>query len=97
MNPQLAERNDAADVVEQVVLEGKYCGYVGRQAEAVERFRRMEGRSIPTHFDYHAVPQLRAEAREKLHRIRPANLGQASRISGISSADLALLLIYLDD
>ena len=61
-----------------------------------ERFQRMESRPIPAHFDYAAVPQLRAEAREKLSRVRPLNLGQASRISGISPADLAILLVYLD-
>jgi tRNA uridine 5-carboxymethylaminomethyl modification enzyme len=86
----------AADVVEQVVLEAKYAGYVGRQAAQVERFRRLESRAIPPHFDYDAVPQLRAEAREKLSRVRPASLGQAGRISGICPADLAVLMIYLE-
>ncbi len=86
----------AADVVEQVVLEAKYSGYIHRQAEQVERFQRMESRPIPAQFDFAAVPQLRAEAKEKLGRIRPANLGQAGRISGISPADLAVLLIYLE-
>jgi tRNA uridine 5-carboxymethylaminomethyl modification enzyme len=62
----------------------------------VERFRRMEGRVIPTHLDFGAIPQLRIEAREKLTRVRPTNLGQASRISGITPADLAVLLFYLD-
>ncbi len=85
-----------ADVVEQVTLEAKYSGYIHRQAEQVERFQRMESRPIPAHFDFAALPQLRAEAREKLGRIRPANLGQAGRISGISPADLAVLMIYLD-
>jgi tRNA uridine 5-carboxymethylaminomethyl modification enzyme len=85
----------AADVIEQVVLEAKYAGYIGRQSAQVERFQRLEGRPIPATFDYSAVPQLRAEAREKLGRIRPANLGQASRISGINPADLAVLLLYL--
>ena len=85
-----------ADVVEQVVLEAKYSGYIHRQAEQVERFQRMESRPIPAHFDFAAVPQLRAEAKEKFGRIRPANLGQAGRISGISPADLAVLLIYLE-
>lgn len=83
------------DVVEQVVLEAKYAGYIDRQAAQVERFQRLEGQPIPPTFDYAAVPQLRAEAKEKLSRIRPANLGQASRISGISPADLAVLLIYV--
>jgi tRNA uridine 5-carboxymethylaminomethyl modification enzyme len=86
----------AAEVVEQVVLEAKYAGYIHRQSEQVERFQKLESRSIPLHFDYTAVPQLRAEAKEKLSRIRPANIGQAGRISGINPADLAVLLIYLD-
>ena len=81
----------AADVVEQVVLEAKYAGYIDRQAAQVERFQRLESRPIPAHFDFAAVPQLRAEAKEKLSRIRPASLGQAGRISGISPADLAVL------
>jgi tRNA uridine 5-carboxymethylaminomethyl modification enzyme len=78
-----------------VVLEAKYAGYISRQAAQVERFHKLESRPIPSHFDYAAIPQLRAEAREKLGRIRPATLGQASRISGISPADLAVLVVYL--
>ena len=86
----------AADVIEQVVLESKYAGYIYRQAAQVERFQRMEARTIPSHFDFAALPQLRMEAKEKLGRIRPTSLGQAGRISGISPADLALVLMYLD-
>jgi tRNA uridine 5-carboxymethylaminomethyl modification enzyme len=96
MSPGVQALNTPADALEQVVLEAKYSGYIHRQAEQVERFHRLESRPIPAHFDYAAVPQLRAEAREKLSRVRPVNLGQASRISGISPADLAVLLIYLD-
>jgi tRNA uridine 5-carboxymethylaminomethyl modification enzyme len=86
----------APDVIEQVVLEAKYAGYIERQAAQVERFRRLEARPIPAHFDYAAVPQLRAEAREKLARVRPTSVGQAGRISGVSPADLTVLLFYLD-
>jgi tRNA uridine 5-carboxymethylaminomethyl modification enzyme len=96
MHPDLKRKELSQDVVEQVVLDAKYAGYVGRQAAAVERFARLEGRPIPASFDYEAVPQLRVEAREKLGRIRPANMGQASRISGINPADLAVLLLYLE-
>ncbi len=96
MEPGVQALGTPLDALEQVVLEAKYSGYIHRQAEQVERFQRLESRPIPAHFDYAAVPQLRAEAREKLGRVRPANLGQASRISGISPADLAVLLIYLD-
>jgi tRNA uridine 5-carboxymethylaminomethyl modification enzyme len=93
---ELVEWNVRPDVVEQIVVEAKYSGYVDRQAAEVDRFRRMEGKSIPPHLDFAAIPQLRVEAREKLTRVRPANLGQASRISGITPADLAVLLFYLD-
>jgi tRNA uridine 5-carboxymethylaminomethyl modification enzyme len=96
MNRGVLALQTPRDALEQVILESKYAGYIHRQAEQIERFQRMESRPIPAHFDYAAVPQLRAEAREKLSRIRPLNLGQASRISGISPADLAVLLVYLD-
>ncbi|HTU17809.1 MAG TPA: tRNA uridine-5-carboxymethylaminomethyl(34) synthesis enzyme MnmG [Gemmataceae bacterium] len=96
MNPGVQTLQTPPDALEQVILEAKYSGYIHRQAEQVQRFQRLESRPIPPHFDYAAVSQLRAEAREKLSRVRPLNLGQASRISGISPADLAILLIYLD-
>ncbi|MGH7227436.1 MAG: FAD-dependent oxidoreductase, partial [Gemmataceae bacterium] len=94
--PDVQALRTPPEALEQVLLEAKYAGYVQRQTAQIERFARLESRPIPTHFDYEAVPQLRAEAREKLSRIRPLNLGQASRISGINPADLAILLIYLD-
>jgi tRNA uridine 5-carboxymethylaminomethyl modification enzyme len=96
LEPGLKEWKAPPGAIEQVVLEAKYAGYIERQAAQVERFGRLESRPIPPHFDYQALPQMRAEAREKLARIRPTSLGQASRISGISSADLAVLLLYLD-
>lgn len=95
-HPALAEWETRPDVVEQVVLEAKYSGYIDRQAVEVERFRRMEGKRIPTSLNFTAIPQLRQEAREKLDRIRPTSLGQASRVSGITPADLAVLLFYLE-
>jgi tRNA uridine 5-carboxymethylaminomethyl modification enzyme len=95
-HPPLRAWDTRPDVVEQVVLEAKYGGYIERQAGEVERFRRMEGKRIPEYFDYTAVPQLRREARDKLARVRPTSLGQASRVSGITPADLAVLLFYLD-
>jgi len=85
----------SADVVEQVTIEAKYDGYVGRQVDQIERFRRLETKPIPNHIDYRSIPQLRAEAREKFERIRPISLGQAGRISGISPSDIATLLIFL--
>jgi tRNA uridine 5-carboxymethylaminomethyl modification enzyme len=94
--PALAGWDTSPAVVEQVVLVAKYSGYIELQARDVERFRKMEGRRIPEAFDYAAVPQLRVEARQKLAKVRPASVGQASRISGITPADLAVLLFYLE-
>ena len=84
-----------ADVIDQVTIEAKYDGYIGRQLEQVDRFRSMEEKRIPADLDYHAIPQLRAEAREKFERVRPLSIGQAGRISGISPSDIATLLIQL--
>lgn len=83
------------EVIEQLVLEARYMGYIKRQEQEIDRFRRNEDLNIPEHFRYESVVQLRAEAREKLSRIRPRNLGQAGRISGINPADLAVLMLYL--
>ncbi len=95
-HPPLRAWDARPDVVEQVVLEAKYSGYIDRQAGEVERFRRMEEKRIPPYFDFAAVPQLRREARDKLSKVRPTSLGQAGRVSGITPADLAVLLFYLD-
>ena len=84
-----------ADVAEQVLFDTKYSGYVARQQQQIERQRRMSERRIPDQFDYGQIMHLRQEAREKLSRIRPLSLGQASRISGITPADVALLLAHL--
>ena len=82
-------------VIEQVTIETKYAGYIQRQAVEVERQQRTQATVIPETFDFRAVPQLRREAQEKLSKVRPRNLGQAARVSGITPADLALLLVYL--
>ncbi len=94
--PQLREWNTQPEVVEQIVLEHKYNGYITRQAAQIERFQQLENKVIPGSFDFMAVPQLRAEAREKLTKVRPTSIGQASRVSGITPADLAVLLFYLN-
>jgi tRNA uridine 5-carboxymethylaminomethyl modification enzyme len=96
MHPALLDVPYSLDVIEQVTLELKYAGYIDRQSAAIEKFQRMEHKPIPSTFDYAALPQLRLEAREKLGAIRPTNLGQASRISGISPADLAVVMMYLE-
>ena len=90
-----SDRRIRPDVIDQVTIEAKYNGYIGRQVEQIERFRRLEDKPIPDDLDYRAIPQLRAEAREKFQRIRPLSLGQAGRISGISPADIATLLVHL--
>ena len=84
-----------AEVTEQVEISVKYEGYIQRQLEEVEELHRMESRALPSDVDYAAIQGLRLEAREKLNAIRPLNLGQASRISGVSPADLAALMIWL--
>jgi tRNA uridine 5-carboxymethylaminomethyl modification enzyme len=96
MVPGLREYDQWPRAVEQVVLEMKYAGYIERQSRELDRFHRMEDKPIPSQFDFTAVPQLRAEAREQLQKIRPQTLGQAGRVSGIGTADLAVLLMYLE-
>ena len=83
------------DVTEQVEIELKYSGYIERQQRQVEQFKKTESRRIPENLDYDEVPSLRIEARQKLKKIRPENIGQASRISGVSPADISVLLVYL--
>jgi tRNA uridine 5-carboxymethylaminomethyl modification enzyme len=86
----------SAEVAEQVVNDIKYSGYLARQQLDVERQRRLSEKRIPANFDFHALRQLRVEAREKLAKVQPASLAQASRISGITPADLALVLVHLE-
>ena len=74
----------------------KYEGYIRRQRAEVEEFARLESRLLPEELDYSGIDGLRLEAREKLAAIRPRSLGQAGRISGVSPADLAALMIYLE-
>ena len=83
-------------VWEEVVINLKYEGYINRQLRQVEEFRRMEDRRLPRDIDYGAVTGLRTEARQKLNAIRPDNFGQASRISGVSPADITALMIYIE-
>jgi tRNA uridine 5-carboxymethylaminomethyl modification enzyme len=81
---------------EQVEIETKYQGYIERQMAEVERVQRLEGKAIPQGFDYDSITSFRKEAREKLKRFQPATLGQASRISGVTPADIAILLVHLE-
>jgi tRNA uridine 5-carboxymethylaminomethyl modification enzyme len=83
-------------VAQQVEIDQKYAGYIARQQTEVDRQSRLSEKRIPDSFTYDGIVHLRAEAREKLSRVRPRNLSQASRISGITPADMALLIVHLD-
>lgn len=83
------------DVIEQVDINIKYDGYISRQLKQVEQFSKLENKHIPEDIDYMDVPSLRNEARQKLDKFRPISIGQASRISGVSPADISVLLVYL--
>ena len=83
-------------VIEQVEIEIKYEGYIERQLRQVEQFKKMEKKKIPADLDYDDVPSLRLEARQKLKSFHPVSVGQASRISGVSPADISVLLVYLE-
>lgn len=88
--------NMPKDVIEQVEIEIKYEGYIARQLRQVEQFKRMEKKLIPSDLNYDDVPSLRIEARQKLKEFRPLSVGQASRISGVSPADVSVLIVYLE-
>ena len=92
-----ADRPDLpAEVTEEVEIQIKYAGYLERQLKQVEEFKKEESRLLPQDLDYNAISGLRLEARQKLSEIRPMSIGQAGRISGVSPADVAVLLIYLE-
>ncbi len=81
--------------LELVLLDAKYSGYIDRQEEQIERFRKLESMTIPERIDYSSIPDLRAEARESLRRVTPRTLGQAARMPGMTPADVTVLWIYL--
>lgn len=83
------------DVIEQINITIKYKGYIDRQNQQVHQFKKLECRKLPEDIDYGQINNLRLEARQKLSKIRPENIGQASRISGVSPADISVLLVYL--
>jgi len=91
LRPELPE-----DVKEQVNIISKYEGYIEKQLEQVNQFKKLENRRIPQDIDYNIVKGLRIEAIQKLNKIKPLNIGQASRISGVSPADISVLLIFLE-
>jgi tRNA uridine 5-carboxymethylaminomethyl modification enzyme len=83
------------EVIEQVEIEIKYAGYIERQRAEAKRFEALESQPIPDWFDFEAIPSLRTESRLKLTTVRPASIGQASRIPGITPADISLLMVWL--
>ena len=83
------------DVIEQINITIKYQGYIDRQNQQVNQFKKLEKKKLPADIDYNDISNLRIEARQKLSLIRPENIGQASRISGVSPADISVLLVYL--
>lgn len=89
--PQLAPQ-----VAEQAEIFAKYEGYITKQRQEVERFMKLENKRLPENIDYHAIKELSSEAAEKLDKVRPVNIGQASRISGVSPADVSVLMIALE-
>src|SRR5699024_146840 len=84
------------DIKEQVEIQIKYEGYIKKAKEQVSRMLKMEDKKIPKNIDYNAIHSLAAEAREKLKKIRPISIGQASRISGVTPADISILLVYIE-
>ncbi len=95
MDAELAALELTPLAANQVELESKYAGYIRKQQSQIDRQNQVFDVVIPEKFDYFSVPQLRAEARQKLSKIKPRNLGQASRVSGITPADIAILVLYV--
>jgi tRNA uridine 5-carboxymethylaminomethyl modification enzyme len=84
------------DIIQEVEFSTKYAGYIKRNQQLMDRFSRYEDYTIPTSFNYNSMESLSSEAKEKLTKIQPSSFGQAARISGISPADLAVLLVFLE-
>ncbi len=97
MVPEAASLELSPAAIRQIEIDAQYSGYIRRQEKEIERHSKIGSVKIPAHFDYHAIPQLRNEARDRLSKIQPATLGQAERVSGITPADLTVLLFYLDN
>ncbi len=93
----LPSRDDALDedIIQQVEIEVKYAGYIDRQELEIEKFKSLEAKRIPEWLDYNRIPSLRTEAKTKLTKIRPATLGQAARISGVSPADMSIVMVWV--
>jgi tRNA uridine 5-carboxymethylaminomethyl modification enzyme len=94
--PALKEMQLSERAIEQTLIEVQYAGYIRRQTAEIEKQKNVETLHIPDHIDYQLVPNLRNEAKEKLGRVKPRNIGQAGRISGVTPADLTVLVLYLN-
>ena len=94
-NPLMEKIKQRPEIIEQVEIELRYEGYITRQAEQVEAFNKMESVEIPEKFDFNKIKSLSTEGREKLNKIRPRSIGQASRIAGVSPSDASILSIYI--
>jgi tRNA uridine 5-carboxymethylaminomethyl modification enzyme len=83
------------EILEQASIQVKYKSYIEKEKTMAERLLDIDGKIIPTHFDYNSIPALSSEAKEKLTHLQPTNLGQASRVSGINPADISVLMVYM--
>jgi tRNA uridine 5-carboxymethylaminomethyl modification enzyme len=92
----IAERDLPADAIEQIEIEAKYAAYIEREKAQVEKLLRLESLRIPDDFDFRSIGAIRIESREKLHRLRPRSVGQASRIPGVTPADMQVILVHLE-
>ncbi len=97
MSPEVAVLETPERAARQIEIETKYAGYIRRQSATIEKQQNVESIRIPDTFDYRLITNLRAEAKEKLHSVQPRNLGQAGRISGITPADITVLMLYLKE
>lgn len=91
----LEDKNLIGEILEQIEIEIKYEGYLVRQEEDVKYFEKQESEMIPNEFDYSKIKSLSVEGKEKLSKIKPGSIGQASRISGVTPADISVLLVHL--
>ena len=94
-NPLIDELLGDADAIEQVEIEMKYDGYIDRQLELIRKMEKLEETAIPSNFDFYNLKSISAEGREKLSKVKPRSIGQASRISGVTPSDISVLLVYL--
>ena len=92
---EIIQQKIGREVIEQLEIEIKYDGYIRRQEEEIKRFEKFESMRIPENFDYVKINAVSNEGKEKLQRIRPSSIGQASRISGVTSSDVSVLMVHL--